>query len=83
MSMWQWLLGKQRRGSAPIARERLKVLLAHEGIIRAGSDLLDRLREEIVALICRHVIVEPNRVQVKMDPGAAVSTLAIEVEIPS
>ncbi len=79
MSMWQWLLGKRRGGSAPIARDRLKVLLAHEGILRAGSDLLDRLREEIVAMICRHV--KPNRVQVKMDRGAAASALAIEVEI--
>ncbi len=83
MSMWQWLLGKQRRGSAPIARDRLKVLLAHEGILRAGSDLLDRLREEIVAVLCRHVMAEPNKVQVKMDRGAAVSMLAIEVEIPA
>lgn len=76
MSMWQWLLRKQRRGSAPIARDGLKVLPAHEGILRAGSDLVGRLREEIVAVICRHVMVEPNRVQVEMDRGTAVSTLA-------
>ena len=36
-----------------------------------------------VAVICRHVRVDPNKVQVKMDHGTAVSTLAIEVEIPA
>jgi len=82
MSMWRWLFWKHRGGSAPIARDRLKVLLAHERILRAGSDLLDLLQGEIVAMICRHVMVEPNKVQVKMDRDAAVSTLAIEVEIP-
>ena len=83
MSMWHWLLRKHRGGSAPIARDRLKVLLAHERILRAGSDLLSLLRGEIVAVICRHVRVDPNKVQVKMDRGTAVSTLAIEVEIPA
>jgi cell division topological specificity factor len=46
-----------RRGTAPIARERLQVLLAHERIARGKTDLLAVLREEIVAVIARHVLV--------------------------
>ena len=81
MSIFNWFNWKYRRGSAPIARDRLKVLLEHEGTRRAKFDLLGLLREEIVAVICRHVMVEPDKVQVKMDRGAAVSTLAIDIEI--
>jgi cell division topological specificity factor len=78
-----WFKWKYRRGSAPVARDRLKVLLEHEGRRRVKSDLLGQLRGEIVAVICRHVTVEPENVQVKMNRGATVSTLAIDIEIPA
>ena len=83
MSLFNWFKWKYRRGSAPVARDRLKVLLEHEGRRRVNSDLLGQLRGEIVALICRHVMVEPENVQVKMSRGATVSTLAIDIEIPA
>jgi len=43
-----------RRGSAPIARERLQILLAHERNAIHQPDLLGILREEILGLIGRH-----------------------------
>jgi cell division topological specificity factor len=83
MSIFNWFKWKYRRGSAPVARDRLKVLLEHEGRRRVKSDLLGQLRGEIVAVICLHVTVEPENVQVKMNRGATVSTLAIDIEIPA
>ena len=55
------LFGLFRRGSAPIARERLQILLAHERIARSQPDLLGVLREEILAVISRHVAFEPEQ----------------------
>ena len=72
-----------RRGSAPIARERLQVLLSHERAARERPDLLSILREEIIAVIGRHVSFEPDNVQIKMDRGKSVSTLAVDIEIPN
>ena len=72
-----------RRGSAPIARERLQILLAHERIACSHPDLLGILREEIIAVIGRHVSFEPDKVQIKMDRGKSVSTLAVDIEIPN
>ncbi len=72
-----------RRGTAPVARERLQVLLAHERIARGKPDLLTVLREEIVAVIARHVLFEPEKIQIKMDRDKSVSTLEIDIEIPS
>ena len=72
-----------RRSSAPIARERLQVLLAHERIARSKPDLLGLLREEILAVIARHVSFEPDKVQIKLDRGVSVSTLEVDIEIPS
>jgi cell division topological specificity factor len=83
MSIFNWFNWKHRRGTAPVARDRLKVLLAHEGVRGAKSDLLGLLSAEIVAVICRHVSVEPDKVQVKMGRRVKASTLAFEVEVPA
>jgi cell division topological specificity factor len=74
----------RRRGSAPVARDRLQILLAHERASRGGQpDLLNVLREEILAVIAKHVKIEDENVQVTMDRGGEVSTLEIDVEIPN
>jgi cell division topological specificity factor len=72
-----------RRGSAPVARERLQILLAHERAARDQPDLVGILREEILAVISRHVTFEPDRVSIKLDRGKSVSTLAVDIEIPN
>ena len=73
----------RRRGSAPVARERLQILLSYERAARGQSDLLAILREEILAALTKHITVERENVQVRMDRGEGVSTLEIEVEIPN
>ncbi|KQV12214.1 cell division topological specificity factor [Rhizobium sp. Root1203] len=78
MNIFQFF-SKQR--TAPAARERLQVLLAHERS-SAGSDLISILREEILAVIARHVQVDSDRVHVKMDRDEHMSILEIDVEIP-
>ena len=73
----------RKRSSAPVARERLQVLLAHERVVTGKSDLLATLQEEILAVIAKHVAIDRDKVQIKMDRGDAVSTLEIDVEVPS
>ncbi|GJD51663.1 Cell division topological specificity factor [Methylobacterium crusticola] len=71
-----------RRGTAPVARERLQILLAHERVAFGRSDLVAVLREEILAVIAKHVAIDKEKVKVTMERGDAVSTLEIDVELP-
>lgn len=73
----------KRRSSAPVARDRLQILLAYERSALGSSDLLVVLREEILAAIGRHVKIDPGRVNVHMDRGDKVSILEVDVEIPN
>jgi cell division topological specificity factor len=73
----------KRGGSAPVARERLQVLLAHERKALGQPDLLGVLREEILAVIAKHIALDPDKVQIKMDRGGTVSTLEVDIEIPA
>lgn len=90
MSIFGWWRKSGRKGrhrpapgSAAVARDRLTILLAHQGAAGATSDLLGLLRESIVAVVCRHVTVGPDQIQMSLHRGDSVSTLAIEIEIPA
>jgi cell division topological specificity factor len=72
-----------RPATAPIARERLQILLAHERSLRGQPDLLMQLREEILAVVSRHVVLDPDKVVVRMDRGKHVSTLEVDIELPN
>jgi cell division topological specificity factor len=74
-----------RSGSAPVARERLQILLAHErGMGGSGApELLELLRSEILAVVSRHVDLDPEKVIVKMDRGKYVSMLEVDIEVPN
>jgi len=73
----------RRRESAPVARERLQILLAHERTVIGGSDLITVLREEILTVIAKHVTVDRDKVQVTLDRGDPISTLEIDIEVPT
>ena len=72
----------KRGGSAPVARDRLQILFAHERSAPSSPDLLAVLREEIRAAVARHVEIEPAGVSVQMNRGNRISTLEVEIEIP-
>jgi cell division topological specificity factor len=81
MSLFRFLKG---RTTAPVARERLQILLAHERVATLGQhDLIAVLRDDLLATIARHIEIDPGKVTVKMDRAGTVSTLEIDVEIPS
>ena len=79
MSIFQFF---RKKPTANVARERLQILLAHERSVFGKSDLVARLQEEILAVIRRHMDVDPDKVQVKLDRGDQVSTLEIDIEVP-
>jgi cell division topological specificity factor len=68
--------------TAPAARERLQILLTHERSSGSQPDLVAILREEILAVVGKHVKIDPSAVEVRVDRGKDISTLEIEVEVP-
>ena len=72
-----------RDASAPVARERLQILLAHERGLLGQPDLLVTLREEILAVVSRHVKLDPEKVIVRLERGKNVSTLEVDIEVPN
>lgn len=71
-----------KRASGSVARERLQLILAHERSETGQPDLVITLREEILAVIARHVPVERDKVKITLERGEGVSTLGLDIELP-
>jgi cell division topological specificity factor len=80
MSLFGFLT--RNRSSAPVARDRLQVLLSHERALSGRPDLVAVLHREILAVIARHIPIDQDKVVVKLDRGSQVSTLEIDIEMP-
>ena len=72
----------RNRSSAPVAKDRLQLLLAHERVLSGRPDLAAVLQKEILAVIAKHIPIDQDKVVVKLDRGAKVSTLEIDIEMP-
>ena len=73
----------KRGNTAPVARERLQILLAHERVAGSSSQLIAVLQEEILAVIAKHMQIDRDKVHVKLDRGNEVNTLEIDIEMPA
>ena len=69
--------------SAPVARERLQILLEYERNLVSQTDLIAVLREEILAVVGRHVTIDRDKVQIRVDRRAELSILAVGIQIPN
>jgi cell division topological specificity factor len=70
-----------RRGTAPVARERLQILLAHERKSGCDSDLIAILQKEVLEAISKHIAIDPDKVDVSMHRRDLVSMLEIDIVI--
>ncbi|WP_102223817.1 cell division topological specificity factor MinE [Acidimangrovimonas sediminis] len=82
MSRFGFPLWPRRAGSAQTAKDRLQILLAHE---RSGSapDYLPQLQREILEVIARHVKVDREAIDIRMERGDELSSLEINIELPT
>src|ERR1700686_372987 len=70
-----------RPTSAAIAKERLKIVLAHE---RAGSkapDFLPKLQKELIEVVGRYVEIRDDMIRVNLGQSGGTSLLEINIEI--
>jgi cell division topological specificity factor len=69
--------------TAPIARQRLQVLLAHERASPGQGNLLGLIKEDVLTAIKKHVRVSPDDVKVRLERRKSISTMRISLDLPS
>lgn len=82
MSMFSFFRRPPQARSAETARDRLQILLAHERTGRSAPDVLPLLQREIIEVIERHMQVDSDSVDIKIERGDDLSMLEINIELP-
>jgi cell division topological specificity factor len=70
-----------RRNSAVVARDRLKIVLAHERASRDAPDFLPVLQKELLDVVGRYVEIRGDMIRVNLGRAGETSLLEINVEI--
>jgi cell division topological specificity factor len=71
----------ERRNSAVIAKDRLKIVLAHERASRDAPDFLPVLQKELLDVVGRYVEIRGDMIRVNLGREGETSLLEINVEI--
>jgi cell division topological specificity factor len=75
------LLFPERRNSAGIAKDRLKIVLAHERASRDAPDFLPTLQKELLQVVGRFVDIRDDMLRINVGRSGDTSLLEINVEI--
>ena len=73
---------KEQPSSASVAKERLRVLVAHDRLRTNGPDYLPQLQQEIMAVIRKYVAVADSDVNVQLEQQGQTSVLELNVTLP-
>lgn len=71
-----------RDNTASVAKERLRIIVAHERAERKGPSYLPRLQNEILQVIGKYVKIDPHDVQVNLDREDNCEILALNIVLP-
>src|SRR5271167_4779237 len=74
-------LFQPKRTSASIAKERLKIVLAHERAGNRAPDFLPILQRELLAVVGRYVEISEDMIRVNLGNSGDTSLLEINIEI--
>ncbi|UXU76649.1 MULTISPECIES: cell division topological specificity factor MinE [unclassified Paracoccus (in: a-proteobacteria)] len=81
--MFGFSLRSRKAGSAQTAKERLQILLAHERAAGGASpDFLPLLQRDILEVIRRHMDIDSDAVDIKLERSDDLSSLEINIELP-
>ena len=80
MRVLERLMGRRSESSGKVAKERLRLVLAHDRS-NISPALLETLKDEIIAVISRHVAIDAESVQVKFSQSARESRLVADIPL--
>ena len=80
MGLFDFLLIKKH--TASVARDRLRIIVAHERASRGGPDYLPMLQRELLEVIRKYVNVDVDAVKVDLIKDGDNDVLDISVALP-
>ena len=80
MKILERLRKGRKTSSGKVAKERLRLVLAHDRA-HISPGLLDTLKDEIISVISRHIDIDADSVQVTISQSARESRLVADIPL--
>ena len=80
MGLFDFLLTKKQ--TASVAKDRLRIIVAHERAGRGGPDYLPMLQRELLEVIRKYIAVDADAVKVDLHKDGDSDLLDISVALP-
>ncbi len=71
-----------KKTSATVAKERLQIIVAHERSTRGGPDYLPLMKEELLLVVRKYVMIDDNAVQVQLERDGDCEVLELNITLP-
>ena len=71
----------ERRNTAVVARDRLKIVMAHERASRDAPDFLPALQKDLLDVVGRYIEIRDDMLRVNVGRSGETSLLEINVEL--
>lgn len=82
MSIFDYFRAFSKQNTASFARERLKIIVAHERSERKSPDYLPKLKKELLDVISRYVHIDKDKISVQLERAGDYSVLELNVTLP-
>jgi cell division topological specificity factor MinE len=80
MGVFEFRVGKKKPTPGEMAKERLKVVLAHDRL-KLNPELLEIIRGEILSVVSRRLAVDEDQVQVNLAHEGGIEALLANLPI--
>ena len=80
MGFLRKLIGRDKSPSSDVAKQRLKLVLVHDRA-NISPGLLALIKDEIIAVISRHVSIDPDSVEVTFSQNKRESRLVADIPL--
>lgn len=68
--------------TANVAKERLKIIVAHERAEQNQPNYLPQLKQELVDVISKYVAIDRDKISVQLDKEGDFSVLELNITLP-
>lgn len=71
-----------RKTSARTAKDRLQIIVAQERMTRNGPDYLPLMKEDLLLVIRKYIMVEDGAVRIQLDKDGDYEVLELNITLP-
>src|SRR5207249_7166354 len=80
MGVFDFMMGRKKPSPSEVAKERLKVVLAHDRI-KVNPELLEQIKNDLLRVISQRLDVDEEHVQISMTREDRVDRLQADVPV--